>query len=119
MNKSFLFLGLAILCEAFGSTMLKLSEGFSLLYPSIGVVVGYLASFTFLGLSLKSIPLSNAYAIWAGLGTAFTVAIGIVLFREDISFVKVLAVLFIIAGVVILNKSKDYSKQKSEEASIH
>lgn len=108
MNRSFLFLGLAIICEVFGTTMLKLSEGFTLLYPSLGVAIGFLTSFTFLGLSLKGIPLSTAYAIWSGLGTAFTAVIGVVIFAEHLSFLKVLALSFIIAGVVILNKAKEY-----------
>ncbi|MFY9140362.1 MAG: multidrug efflux SMR transporter [Thermacetogeniaceae bacterium] len=111
MNKGFLFLLLAILSEVFGTTMLKISEGFSILLPSMGVIAGYLASFYFLGMSLKSIPLSSAYAIWSGLGTAFTAAIGVVLFHEEISLLKALAVFFIIVGVVILNKSRDYGQQ--------
>ena len=88
MNKGFLFLLLAILSEVFGTTMLKISEGFSILLPSMGVIAGYLASFYFLGMSLKSIPLSSAYAIWSGLGTAFTAAIGVVLFHEEISLLR-------------------------------
>lgn len=111
MNNGLLFLLLAILSEVFGTTMLKISEGFSILLPSMGVIAGYLASFFFLGISLKSIPLSSAYAIWSGLGTAFTAAIGVVLFHEEISLLKVLAMLFIIVGVVILNKSRDYGQQ--------
>lgn len=106
----FLYLGLAILSEVFGSSMLKLSNGFTALYPSLGVIVGFLASFVFMGLSLKSLPLSSVYAIWAGLGTALTAATGVVLFKEDLGFLKILALLFIILGVVVLNKSKDYSK---------
>lgn len=117
--KSIVFLGLAILFEVFGSTMLKISEGFTVLYPSIGVVVGYLASFTLLGFALKSLPLSSAYAVWSGLGTALTAIVGVMLFNEGMSFSKVLALLFIIVGIVILNKSNDYSKQKSKKASIH
>lgn len=82
-----------------------------MLFPSMGVIAGYLVSFIFLGVSLKSIPLSNAYAIWSGLGTAFTAAIGVVLFHEEISLLKVLALLIVIVGVAILNKSKDYRQQ--------
>lgn len=117
--KNLLFLGLAILFEVFGTNMLKLSEGFTALYPSLGVIIGFLASFILLGLSLNGLPLSSAYAIWAGLGTALTAATGAVFFNEDLSFLKVLALLLIIAGVVILNKSKDYSKQRYKKASIH
>jgi len=117
--RSFLLLGLAILFEVFGSTMLKLSEGFTILYPSLGVIVGFLASFLFLGLSLNGLPLSSAYAIWAGLGTALTAMTGVVLFNENIGFLKILALLVIIAGVVILNKSKDFPKQTHEKTNSH
>ena len=111
MDKGFLFLMLAILCDLFGTTMLKISEGFSVLLPSLGVIAGYSASFYFLGISLKSIPLSSAYAIWSGLGTAFTAAIGVALFHEEMSLLKALAMLFVVAGVAILNKSRDYGQQ--------
>lgn len=113
--KSAVFLALAILFEVFGSTMLKLSNGFTEIFPSIGVVVGFLASFTLLGLALKRIGLSTAYAIWSGLGTGLTATIGILLFDEEISFLKVIALSLIILGVVILNKSKDNTENESEE----
>lgn len=104
--KYFIYLGFAICFEVFGSTMLKLSEGFTVIWPSIGVVVGFLISFICLGLSLNGLALSNAYAIWAGLGTAFTAIVGVVVFHEQMSMVKVLALLFIVVGVVLLNNSQ-------------
>lgn len=97
----------AILFEVFGTTMLKLSDGFSSLYPSVGVVIGFTTSFILLGLSLKGLPLSTAYAIWAGTGTALTAVMGVILFEEGVAFLKVLALLLIIIGVILLNKSRD------------
>ena len=108
--KSILFLGFAIFFEVCGTTMLKLSNGFTILFPSFGVVISFLASFTFLGLALKEIALSSAYAIWSGLGTALTASIGIVIFEEEVSLLKIIALFLIIAGVVLLNKSKDDQK---------
>src|SRR5699024_12252233 len=58
----------------------------TLFRSSLGVIIGFLASFIFLGLSLNGLPLSNAYAIWAGLGTAFTAAVGVIVFYEEIAF---------------------------------
>lgn len=110
--KGILFLAGAILFEVFGSTMLKFSHGFTILLPSIGVVLGFLISFTFFGHALKSIPLSTAYAVWAGLGTAITACVGVLLFSEDLSLLKVLALVTIITGIFILNKSKDHEEQK-------
>lgn len=106
MNKNgAIYLTLAIIFEICGSTMLKFSEGFTMLWPSVGLVIGFLASFTCLGLALKSMALSTAYAIWSGVGTALTAGVGIVLFQEQINALKVTALLFIIVGVAILNKS--------------
>lgn len=110
--KYFIYLGLAICFEVFGSTMLKMSEGFSLIWPSLGVIIGFLISFTCLGLSLNGLALSNAYAVWAGLGTAFTALVGIIIFGEKIGIVKVLALLFIVVGVVLLNKSQGKVERK-------
>lgn len=110
--KYYVYLALAIVFEVFGTTMLKVSEGFTVLYPSLGVAAGFLISFVFLGFSLKGMPLSNAYAIWAGVGTAFTAIIGIVVFNEPIVFLKTVALLFVIVGVFILNKSRHYESEE-------
>lgn len=105
--KSFVYLGLAIFFEVFGSTMLKLSKGLTVLTPSIGVAIGFLVSFAFFGFALKKLELSTAYAIWSGLGTAATAGVGVLLFQEALGFLKIIALLFIIVGVYILNKSKN------------
>src|SRR5699024_10846209 len=115
MNNGVLFLALAILSEVFGTTMLKLSEGFTILLPVIALIIAFTVSFLFLVMSLKTIPLSNAYAVWSGLGTALTAGVGVVLFREDLSVLKVVALVLIIAGVVLLNHSKD----EEESVDVH
>ncbi|WP_249664361.1 multidrug efflux SMR transporter, partial [Lysinibacillus sp. D4B1_S16] len=71
--------------------------------PSIGVVVGYGTAFYCLGLTLKTIPFGTAYAIWAGLGTALSAIVGVVLHKEIFNRKKVLGILCIIVGVVVLN----------------
>ncbi|WP_223674069.1 DMT family transporter, partial [Proteus terrae] len=70
------YLFLAILFEILASSALKASQGFSRLLPSLVVVGGYGLAFYFLGLSLKTVPLSRAYAVWAGVGTAAIALIG-------------------------------------------
>lgn len=60
MMKGLLYLALAIVSEVFGSTMLKLSEGFTQAWPIGGVIAGFLSAFTFLSFSLKTIDLSSA-----------------------------------------------------------
>jgi len=67
---------------------LKYSQGFTKILPSILTVIGMVASFYFLSLSLKSLPLGNAYAIWTGIGTVGTVVLGIILFKEPINVMR-------------------------------
>lgn len=99
----FSFLFIAIVAEVFASSMLKRTEGFSRIWPSLGVVVGYGTAFYCLALTLKTIPNGTAYAIWAGLGTALTAIVGVVLYKELFNRKKVLGILCIILGVVVLN----------------
>lgn len=100
---AFSFLIFAIIAEVFASSMLKRTEGFTRIGPSIGVVVGYGAAFYCLALTLKVIPIGTAYAIWAGLGTALTAIVGVVLYKERFNRKKILGILCIILGVVVLN----------------
>jgi small multidrug resistance pump len=102
---NWLFLAAAILCEVCGTTSMKLSAGFSKIMPSVLIFVFYAASFGFLTMALRSIQLGLAYAIWAGLGTALTVAVGVVIFKEPMGLAKLVSVGLIIAGVVGLKLS--------------
>jgi small multidrug resistance pump len=101
-----LLLALAIIFEVAGTTAMKLSLGFTKLLPSVLMFIFYLLSFTALTLALKRIDLSIAYAIWAGVGTALIAAIGLMVFKEPNSWVKMISIGLIILGVVGLNLSK-------------
>ncbi|MDK2832811.1 MAG: small multidrug resistance pump [Methanolobus sp.] len=100
---SYVFLALAILFEICGTTCMKLSEGFTKIVPSVLIFVFYGISLISLTISLKRLDVSVAYAIWAGLGVALISMIGIMVFDEPISSLKILSLLFIIIGVVGLN----------------
>lgn len=76
--KGYIFLTISILSEVFATAMIKVSSGFTLLLPSIGVVLGYLLSFYSLGLTLKTLPISLAYAVWAEVGTILTTLVSVV-----------------------------------------
>jgi small multidrug resistance pump len=104
---SWLFLGVAIILEVCGTTCMKLSDGLSRLLPSILIFVFYAGAFTLLPLAVKHIDLSAAYAIWSGVGTALTAAIGIGYFKESISTTKILCLLLVIVGVVGLKLAGD------------
>ena len=95
-----LFLVVAGLFETFWAICLKYSEGFSKPVPSIFTVAGMIASFYFLSLALKHLPIGTAYAVWTGIGTVGTLVLGIVLFRELISVPQIFCVCLIIAGII-------------------
>ncbi|WP_309297441.1 DMT family transporter [Lysinibacillus piscis] len=103
--KGYIYLTISIVSELFATTMLKMSDGFTVPLPSTGVVAGYALSFYCLSLCLKTIPLSLAYAIWSGVGTAITALIGLALWGEAFSSFKVLGIILIIGGVILLNAS--------------
>jgi quaternary ammonium compound-resistance protein SugE len=79
---------------------LKYSQGFTKILPSVITVAGMVASFYFLSLSLKSLPLGNAYAIWTGIGTVGTVVLGIILFKEPINVMRMICIALIVIGIV-------------------
>ncbi|GAB6181279.1 quaternary ammonium compound efflux SMR transporter QacH [Desulfotomaculum defluvii] len=100
---AFLYLMLAIVSELIGTSLLKASDGFSKLYPTIGLLVSFSLAFFFLSLSLKTIPLNLAYAIWSGLGTIATVIISIVIWKEQVNLASISGITLIIIGVIVLN----------------
>jgi quaternary ammonium compound-resistance protein SugE len=95
-----LMLFIAGLFEMGWAIGLKYSHGFTKLVPSVFTVVGMIASFYFLSVSLKSLPLGTAYAIWTGIGTVGTVTLGIVLFKEPIDMIRLICIGFIVVGIV-------------------
>ncbi|KYK85386.1 transporter, partial [Aggregatibacter actinomycetemcomitans serotype d str. SA2200] len=96
-----LFLALTIVGGVFGSSMLKISSGFSKLLPSVGVVIGFFGcAFYFLPIALKSIPLGTAYAIWAGIDLALTALISVSIFGQKVDLWGIIGLGFILAGVI-------------------
>jgi small multidrug resistance pump len=100
---SYLYLAIAIIAEVAGTTALKSSNGFTNLFPSIIVVVGYATAFYFLSLVLKTVPVGVAYAVWAGAGIVLVAIIGLVFFGQKLDLAAIVGMLFIITGIVIMN----------------
>ena len=98
-----ILLAIAICSEVFGTTMMKLSQGFSKPLPSLGFVVGFGVAFYCLSLALKSIPLGMAYAIWSGVGLVLTAIVGVAVFGEKVDFWGMASIVLILAGVVMMN----------------
>lgn len=103
MVTGYILLAIAIAVEIFSTSMLKLSAGFTRVVPSIIFVVGMSLSFFAMGRALLSLPLSIAYAVWAGVGTALTALLGVVLWKEELSMTAVAGIGLIVVGVVLLN----------------
>ncbi|GAA0374100.1 DMT family transporter [Bacillus horti] len=106
MIMAYLFLGAAIIIEVFGSTMLKVSNGFTRLWPSLGVIIGFGAAFYLLSLALLELPLGFTYATWSGVGTILTVLVGLYFFREKINKQGVFGLMVLILGIILLNLEK-------------
>jgi quaternary ammonium compound-resistance protein SugE len=85
--------------------MLKLSSGFTKLWPSIGFLVFAAGSFSLLSWSLKVLPVGTAYAVWTGIGAAGTAIVGMIFFKDPVSIARITAIAFIITGVLLLNFS--------------
>ena len=71
--------------EVFWSTFMKLSEGFTRLWPSVWTIVGMLASFFFLSQAIKTLPMGTAYGVWTGIGALGAVIVGLVLFLGTVT----------------------------------
>lgn len=101
--KNWLFLGAAIVAEVVATSSLKASVGFTRLWPSVMVVIGYAVAFYFLALTLKAIPVGIAYAIWAGLGIVLITLIGWLVFGQKLDPAGLIGMGLIVAGVVVIN----------------
>lgn len=84
---------------------LKFTEGFTRLVPSAITIVSMVASLALLGLALRTLPLGTAYAVWTGIGTVGTAALGIVLFQEPATALRLGCIALIVAGIVGLRVS--------------
>lgn len=101
--REWFFLVTAIVCEVIATSTLKSTEGFSRLWPTALVVVGYTLSFYFLSLSLKIIPVGVAYAIWSGVGTTLIVLIAWLVMEQKLDVPAMAGIFLIVSGVIILN----------------
>lgn len=98
----FILLFIAIIAEICATSALKLTDGFTRIYPSIIVGLGYTLSFWLLSLTLKQLPVGIVYAIWSGVGIIGIAIIGYIFFNESLTSWHYLGIAFILAGVLIL-----------------
>lgn len=101
--QSWLFLFIAIIAEVIATSFLKASAGFTRLVPSLIVISGYALAFYFLALTLKTLPVAIAYALWSGVGILLITLIGWFFLEQKLNLPTLLGIGFIIFGVVIIN----------------
>ncbi|ETZ98007.1 multidrug transporter emrE [Mycobacterium kansasii 732] len=101
---AYLFLLCAIFAEVVATTLLKSTEGFTRLWPTVGCLAGYAVAFALLALSIaRGMQTDVAYALWSAIGTAAIVLIAVLFLGSPVSLAKVLGVGLIIGGVLTLN----------------
>ena len=110
----YVLLGLSVLFEVFGTTRMKLSEGFT--QPVFGIVTAacYILSFVMLAFALKDLSLGMVYGIWGGVGTFLTTLIGIIFWNDPFSIVVGIGMIAVVAGIALLSKGT----QEAEEAEL-
>ncbi|MEI9866590.1 MAG: quaternary ammonium compound efflux SMR transporter SugE [Limisphaerales bacterium] len=97
---AWLYLLLAGLLEIGWAIGLKYTNGFTKLWPSVGTAAAMAVSFFLLSLSLKTIPMGTAYAVWTGIGAAGTAFLGMWLFGESREVARIVCLVMIVAGTV-------------------
>lgn len=97
------YLLIAIVCEVIATSSLKATQEFSKWLPTVVVIVGYIGAFYFLALSLRSLPVGIAYALWAGLGIIAVAAVSWFFYGQKLDLAAIIGIGLILAGVLVLN----------------
>ena len=100
---NWLYLAIAIVSEVIATSALKASLGFTRFVPSAIVVVGYGFAFYFLSLTLRTIPVGIAYAVWSGVGVVLITLAGWVVYDQKLDFSAIVGIVLIVAGILVLN----------------
>jgi small multidrug resistance pump len=103
IQMTYAFLFTAIVLEVIGTSALKASEQFTKLLPILIMVACYGASFFFLSLVLRTLPVGIAYAIWSGLGIVLISMVGVIWFKQSLDLPALIGLGLIVAGVVVVN----------------
>ncbi|MEE1610477.1 DMT family transporter [Microvirga sp. CF3016] len=101
MNYVYLFA--AIVSEVVATSALKAAEGFTRFWPSVIVLVGYGVAFYCLSLTMRTIPIGIAYAIWSGVGIVLIALVGVLLYRQPLDAPALIGMALILAGVLVIN----------------
>lgn len=97
---SWIYLIIAGVLEVAWAIGLKYTEGWTRLYPSLVTATLMIASFYFLSLAVKVLPIGTAYAVWTGIGTVGAAVLGIIIFDETAEVGKILCIVLIVTGII-------------------
>lgn len=97
---AWVYLVIAGLLETVWAVGLKYTEGFTKLWPSVGTLVAMAASIFLLSMALRTLPIGTGYAIWTGIGTVGVAIMGVMLFGESLSLLRMLFLLMIVIGIL-------------------
>ncbi len=97
------YLLIAIFAEVLATSSLKSANGFTRLWPSVVVLLGYGVAFYCLSMALRTIPVGIAYAIWSGVGIILVSAVGWLVYGQKLDLPAILGVALILVGVLVIN----------------
>ncbi|MGI5825151.1 MAG: DMT family transporter [Bacillota bacterium] len=99
----YLLLAVAIALELVGTSFLKMSAGFTKLWPTLGCIIAYVICFYSFSRALLNINLSIAYATWSAVGIIAATLLSVFIFKEQITFWGVIGIIVVIIGVLMIN----------------
>lgn len=99
---AWIFLFLAGLLEVVWAFLMKMSDGFTKPWPTVGTLAFMIVSFGLLSLAMKSLPLGTAYVIWTGIGAVGAFVVGIAVLGEPVTPMRVIGAVLIVSGLIVL-----------------
>lgn len=99
----FLYLSIAIIAEVIATSALKASNDFTVLWPSLATILGYAVALFFLSLTMKTIPMGIAYAIWSGAGIILISTVELLVFKQQLDIPALIGLSFMIVGIIFIN----------------
>lgn len=100
---AYLYLSVAIVAEVIATTALRAADGFTQVLPSAISIIGYVVAFYFLSLTLRTMPVGIAYAIWSGVGIVLISLAGWLLYKQMLDLPAIVGMAMIMGGVIVIN----------------
>lgn len=105
---AWILLTFAGLLEVVWAFLMKQSEGFTRLWPTLGTIAFMFGSFGLLAIAMRSLPLGTAYTIWTGIGAVGAFVVGVVMLGEQLTLMRGLAAVLIVSGLVLMRLSSTH-----------